>query len=78
MKTPRTGEVEISDVDPATLKQLLEYIYTGQVVIFRHFLILDCDKFHPFSHFLPHSRLKMEPSQQSFSTQQTNTRFADW
>jgi len=25
------GEVEISDVDPGTLKHLLEFIYTGQV-----------------------------------------------
>merc|ERR1719397_1081258 len=31
MMESQTGEVEISDVDPNTLKQLLEFIYTGQV-----------------------------------------------
>ena len=39
----RSGEVEISDVDPHTLKLLLEFIYTGQVGLFNTFyLILDC------------------------------------
>ena len=31
MKEARTGEVNINDVDPEALKQILEYIYTGQV-----------------------------------------------
>ena len=31
MKEARTGEVDIPDVDPDTLKQMLEFIYTGQV-----------------------------------------------
>ena len=33
MKETETGEVDIIDVDPDTLKQLLEFIYTGQVAI---------------------------------------------
>ena len=31
MKEARLGEVEITDVDPDTLKKMLEFIYTGQV-----------------------------------------------
>ena len=31
MEEARTGEVDIPDVDPDTLKQMLEFIYTGQV-----------------------------------------------
>ena len=31
MKETETGEVDILDVDPDTLKQMLEFIYTGQV-----------------------------------------------
>lgn len=31
MKEAKTGEVDILDVDPDTLKQMLEFIYTGQV-----------------------------------------------
>ena len=32
MKEARTGEVDINDVDPDALKQILEYIYTGKVL----------------------------------------------
>merc|ERR1719184_164047 len=31
MKETQMGEVDILDVDPDTLKQMLEFIYTGQV-----------------------------------------------
>ena len=31
MKETNMGEVDILDVDPDTLKQMLEFIYTGQV-----------------------------------------------
>ena len=31
MEEARTGAVDILDVDPGTLKQMLEFIYTGQV-----------------------------------------------
>ena len=39
MMETQTGEVDIFDVDPETLKQMLEFIYTGQVqfTCFRHF-----------------------------------------
>ena len=33
MKETETGEVDILDVDPDTLKQMLEFIYIGQVII---------------------------------------------
>ena len=33
MKEAQMGEVDIVDVDPDTFKQLLEFIYTGQVSI---------------------------------------------
>ena len=33
MMEARTGEVDISDVDPFNLKRMLEFIYTGQVVL---------------------------------------------
>ena len=32
MQEARTGEVDITDVDPDTLKLMLEFIYTEQVV----------------------------------------------
>ena len=32
MKEARLGEVDITDVDPDTLKKMLEFIYTEQVV----------------------------------------------
>ena len=32
MKEAQVGEVDILDVDPDTLKKMLEFIYTGQVV----------------------------------------------
>ena len=31
MKEARVGEVDIVDVDPDTLKLMLEFIYTGEV-----------------------------------------------
>ena len=31
MMEAQMGEVDIPDVDPDTLKQMLEFIYTGQV-----------------------------------------------
>ena len=33
MKEAQMGEVDIVDVEPDTFKQLLEFIYTGQVSI---------------------------------------------
>ena len=33
MMETQTGEVDIFDVDPETLKRMLEFIYTGQVVL---------------------------------------------
>ena len=33
MQEARTGVIDIPDVNPDTLKQMLEYIYTGQVFI---------------------------------------------
>ena len=33
MKEARVGEVDIGDVDPDTLKLMLEFIYSGQVGI---------------------------------------------
>ena len=33
MMEAQTGEVDISDVDPETLKLMLEFIYSGQVVL---------------------------------------------
>ena len=33
MEEARTGEVDILDVDPDTLKRMLEFIYTGQVLV---------------------------------------------
>ena len=33
MEEARTGEVNILDVDPDTLKRMLEFIYTGQVLV---------------------------------------------
>ena len=39
MQEARTGEVDITDVDPDTLKLMLEFIYTEQVVIHQFFEI---------------------------------------
>ena len=33
MKEAQMGEVDILDVNPDTFKQMLEFIYTGQVTI---------------------------------------------
>lgn len=33
MQEARTGVMDIPDVDPDTLKRILEFIYTGQVFI---------------------------------------------
>ena len=33
MQEARTGEVDITDVDPDTLKLMLEFIYTEQVAL---------------------------------------------
>ena len=33
MKEAQTGEVDMVDVDPDTLKRMLEFIYTGKVGI---------------------------------------------
>ena len=46
MKEARTGEVDINDVDPDALKQILEYIYTGKVLqrklsIVSHTIVID-------------------------------------
>ena len=32
MRESQVGEVDILDVEPETLKQMLEFIYTGQVL----------------------------------------------
>ena len=34
MRESQVGEVDIPDVEPETLKQMLEFIYTGQVLDF--------------------------------------------
>ena len=34
MRESQVGEVDILDVEPETLKQMLEFIYTGQVLGF--------------------------------------------
>ena len=46
MQEARTGVIEIPDLDPDTLKQMLEYIYTGQVFIFLFIEILKKKTFH--------------------------------
>ena len=33
MRESQVGEVDILDVEPETLKQMLEFIYTGQVLV---------------------------------------------
>ena len=38
MKEAQTGKVDIVDVDPDTLKRMLEFIYTGKVGIHMFFL----------------------------------------
>ena len=38
MVEAQKGEVDIVDVDPDTLKQMLEFVYTGQVT--RHCIFL--------------------------------------
>ena len=69
MKEANMGEVDICDVDPDTLKQMLEFIYTGQVpfTCFRNFqkqFLLD--------------RLKIKPTLLSFSTLLTNMDSTTW
>ena len=39
MRESQVGEVDILDVEPETLKQMLEFIYTGQVL---GFLLYTC------------------------------------
>ena len=40
MREALMGEVDIPDVDPDTLKKMLEFIYTGQVVNHHLFWII--------------------------------------
>ena len=70
MKEARVGEVDIGDVDPDTLKLMLEFIYTGEV---------------PFTHLLRKllkvfifNSLGMENTVQSFSMLLTNISFENW
>ena len=69
MKETETGEVEILDVNPDTLKQLLEFIYTGQVII---------HQFSKVSRLSFRARWKMSFTLQNFSTLQTNMNSAAW
>ena len=70
MKEAQVGEVDIVDVDPDTLKLMLEFIYTGEV---------------PFTHLLRKllkvfifNSLGMENTVQSFSMLLTNISFENW
>ena len=63
------GEVDILDVNPDTFKQMLEFIYTGQVTI------------HTFSKSLKlvhHNRWEMRITMQNFSTLETNMNSRTW
>ena len=78
MKEAQVGEVDILDVDPATLKKMLEFIYTGQVglrllfsKLFTCMCVYACIRNNV-------NRLKMETTLQSFSTLQTNMNLASW
>ena len=74
MKEAQVGEVDILDVDPATLKKMLEFIYTGhgQVglrLLFSKLFTCMCVYVCIRNNV---NRLKMETTLQSFSTLQTN------
>ena len=69
MKEAQMGEVDILDVDPDTLKQLLEFIYTGKVAIHQFSII---------SKLFVLDRWKMSFTLQNFSTLQTNMNSAAW
>ena len=51
MKETLTGEVKIMDLEVETLKQLLEFIYTGEV--YSHYEILKCSMMNRFQFFKP-------------------------
>ena len=69
MKEAQMGEVDIVDVDPDTFKQLLEFIYTGQVAILMFLIFLKL--------FL-HNRWEMKTTLQSFSTLETSMDLTVW
>ena len=69
MKEAQTGKVDIVDVNPDTLKRMLEFIYTGQVGI---------HVFLRFSKLFLHNRLQMKTTLQSSSTPETNTSSTAW
>ena len=78
MKEAQVGEVDILDVDPDTLKKMLEFIYTGQVLLgflfsklFTCMCVYACIQNNV-------NRLKTETTLQSFSTLQTNMNSARW
>ena len=69
MKEAQMGEVDIVDVDPDTFKQLLEFIYTGQVAILMFLIFLKL--------FL-HNRWEMKTTLQSSSTPATSMGSIAW
>ena len=69
MKEAQTGTVDIVDVDPDTLKRMLEFIYTGKVSI--HILL-------KFSKRFLLKRWEMKTTLQSFSKLQTNMNSTTW
>ena len=69
MKEAQTGKVDIVDVDPDTLKRMLEFIYTGKVSM--------CI-FLKFSKQFLHNRWEMKTTLQSSSTPETNITSTAW
>ena len=69
MKEAQTGKVDIIDADPDTLKRMLEFIYTGKVVI---------HMFLNFSKRFLHNRWEMKTTLQSSSTPETSMSLTAW
>ena len=69
MKEVQVGEVDIVDVDPDTFKQVLEFIYTGQVAI--HMVLI-------FLKLFLHNRWEMKTTLQSFCTLETSMDLTVW
>ena len=69
MKEAQTGKVDIVDVDPDTLKRMLEFIYTGQVGM--HIFL-------KFSKRFLHKRWEMKTTLQSSSTPETSMSLTAW
>ena len=69
MKEAQTGEVDMVDVEPDTLKRMLEFIYTGKVGI---------HMFLKFSKRFIHNRWEMRTTLQSSSTPETSMGLIAW